>query len=194
MVHKEFLFMPPCSTFVVLERKCSPFFKVWTILWSRHICRVWAKENGRGTGIRFSSASSSMYHVLKSNHERHENELVARHPFRFSEFFRIKLNNCNFQLCISYHVLCVLCTLCWSKTTKRVGNIAEKTSRQTGSLGRLLHDATWWRGGGPWCLFVGKRREGPSLGSWHIMLVGRHQRSWIMGGPIWNLQHFALNQ
>ena len=65
-----------------------------------------------GTRIRFSSASSSMYHVLKSNHERHENELVARHPFRFSEFFRIKLNNCNFQLCISYHVLCVLCTLC----------------------------------------------------------------------------------
>ena len=80
------------------------------------ISAIYFQGSGQGKwlrdGILLLVSSSSMYHVQKSNHERHENELVARHPFRFSEFFRIKLNSCNFQLCISYHVLCVLCTLC----------------------------------------------------------------------------------
>ena len=73
-----------------------------------YICRVRDKGNGRGTGIRFSSASSSMYHVLKSNHERHENELVARHPFRFSEFFSNQVEQLQFS--IMYQLSCLRCT------------------------------------------------------------------------------------
>lgn len=74
-----------------------------------YICRVREKGNGRGTAIRFSSASSSMYHVLKSNHERHENELVARHPFRFSEFFSNQVEQLQFS--IMYQLSCLMCTL-----------------------------------------------------------------------------------